>query len=120
MLSNKNAILRFFEHIIINGIGSDEAKTELSSNNLILITAAGTITGEFLPSLAHATDDSVSDAIFIGMRDAFVENNADQSCIFLKNVKLFGTYGNHQVFKYLCVFIDDILAISFGNADCFD
>lgn len=89
---------------------------DLTENQLILVTPAGTMTGTFVSSeLEEELKDDIS---FNFMKQ--ISNNASKNCsnsqdvILLKDVSLVSSNVN-QFFKYLFVFTEDIIAISLGS-----
>ena len=89
---------------------------DFTGNKLILVTPAGTMSGAFVSVELEA---ELEKDISFGMMKR-IYNNALKSCddaqnvILLKDVSLIGQSSN-QFFKYLFVFTEDIIAISFGD-----
>lgn len=91
---------------------------DVSQNDLIILTAAGTISGTFIPISSKEND--IENDIEYKLIKA-IHSNALEVCkdpdkvILLKDVTLLTATGFNQFFKYLHVFTDDIIAITIGN-----
>lgn len=98
----------------------------MENNEIILVTATGTITG----SLAKVADDA-SDSVEILIKttqhliSSYRENNnipsdstldGNDGCILLKNARVQTDHGT-LTYAFLCVFFDQIIGISVGCAE---
>lgn len=89
---------------------------DLTSNQLIVITAAGTICGT--PITEFPDEKDIGDLIFSNAyeRARSISNSGSADCLILKNATLVSAPGFKQLFKTLFVFPEDIIAITFGDA----
>ncbi len=92
-------------------------KIDISQNALIIITAAGIITGTYVSKeMANSLNDDVTYAAFISIDKNAKEKFGDSfDFILLKDVTMITSMGVRNSFKCLHVFIDEIIALSFGN-----
>ena len=94
---------------------------DFTGNKLVLVTPAGTISGTFISDELEA--ELEKDVSFGMMKRIY--DNASKSCdgaqnvILLRDVSLAGQSCN-QFFKYLFVFTEDIIAVSFGDVSSND
>ena len=98
-------------------INIKDDKLDLTQNSLIIITAAGTIYGTYV---SENVEKSLSnDATFLIYKNigssARKLTDDTPSSILLKDATMIASSGIHNSFKYLYVFIQDIIAVSFGN-----
>ena len=108
------------EAFVFSTIATINLKTEqldFTQNSLIVITAAGIITGTYVSD--QMKEKLENDAAYITFENInvlskdFCEDTSN--AILLKNVVLTTSNGFQNRFNYLYVFIDDILALSYGN-----
>lgn len=91
-------------------------KIDLTSNRLVLVTAAGTICGNFV---SDNDSDYQEDPEYLFMKQ--ISSQAAQfssqppNSILLSNVEIVSSNGSKSAFNYLHVFTDDIIGISFGD-----
>lgn len=88
---------------------------DLSKNSLIVITAAGIISGTAVLDLP---DDNITDSLLsIPFEHALKETKPGVSnyCLILKDASIISGHGVKQVFKTLFVFPEDIIAITIGD-----
>ena len=89
----------------------------LTSNSLIIVTAAGTITGTYVSeNIEDSLNDDATYTVF-----KTIDTNARKLCnsashsILLKDATMITSSGTHNIFKYLYVFVEEIIAVSFGE-----
>lgn len=90
-------------------------KIDLTSNCLIIVTAAGTIYGT---TISHFSDDKAEDILFSSVykqAQKIVKPEAPDYCLILKDAVLISGQGVKQTFNTLFVFPEDIIAITIGN-----
>lgn len=97
-------------------------KFDFSQNSLIVVTAAGTIYGTLI-SDAFTPDDIkkslADDSVYQIFKNLDIKakkvTNGLSASILLKDAVMINSSGVKNLFKYLFVFVDDIIAVSFGN-----
>lgn len=90
---------------------------DLSSNSLIIVTAAGTIYGT---AMLKPSDGNIVDLVYdTAYRQAqeLTKPGVSNYCLILKDAILVSGQGFKQSFKTLFVFPDDIIAITFGDTN---
>lgn len=105
-----------YVYSVLSTISVKTEAMDFSDNSLIAVTAAGTIIGTYV---SETVDELKTDTDFIvssNICDIASEHTNDPSkVIFLKDATLFSSNGIKSCFKYLYLFIEDIIALSFGN-----
>lgn len=92
-------------------------KMDFSQNSLIVVTSAGIITGTYVSDEVKETLEN--DLTYLTFEN--ISTIAKESCentnnaILLKDAVLTTGQGIKNHFTYLYVFIEDILALSYGN-----
>lgn len=92
---------------------------DFTGNSLIAVTAAGTIYGTYVSEdMKKTLANDTSYLLFENISSLAQEHCADPSkAILLKDAVLVTSNGIKNTFNFLYLFIEDILAISFGNCD---
>ena len=109
------------ESLLISTLATMSVKTDkmdFTHNDLIAVTAAGIIQGTFIPDdLKETFQNDPAFNIFDNIRVLAAENgDGSQKSILLKDATL-TNHGMSYTFNYLHLFIDDIIALSFGHAN---
>lgn len=91
-------------------------------HNLVLITAAGTITGTPLVESDINSGDAkevLLNTIFSKIESSLNENihEDDSPVILLKDVQLRSNSGDSVFYEYLYIFVDDIIGISVAGTN---
>lgn len=97
-------------------------KFDFSQNSLIVVTAAGAIYGTLI-SDAFTPDDIkkslADDSVYQIFKNLDIKakkvTDGLSASILLKDAVMINSSGVKNLFKYLFVFVDDIIAVSFGN-----
>ncbi len=118
-MSTNNTILNGKLPLVLALAKSTNFKTEnidTTKNSIILVTAAGTIYGSY----KHPEDLKDSEKqgdIFLSVLLEHLKDISDSTspAITLKNATLLSNNGIKQTFDTLFVFIDDIIAVTFGE-----
>lgn len=113
-MTNKELFIKGFSHLLKHDI--------YAGNDLLLVTAFGTIHGTVLNS-EDENSDNPSYATMAGAMNAHVEIAKKQgveapefAVIPLKDVTIIGPSGQKSTFPVLSVFADQVIALSFGSA----
>ena len=91
-------------------------QVDISNNNIIFLTAAGTICGTYIEDLSSSED--LYNSVFASATknaEQFIYPSETSIPIFLKDVTLITQNGLKQSFETLCVFPSDIIAITIGR-----
>lgn len=90
---------------------------DLTSNQLIVVTAAGTIYGT--PITKFPDEKDIGDIFFSNAYEQArgISNSESAECLILKDATLISAPGFKQYFKTLFVFPDEIIAITLGEAN---
>lgn len=90
---------------------------DCTNNALIAVTAAGTIKGTYVSETIQETLKEDTNFLFFNNIDVIAKENSTEppNSILLKDVTLISGNGIKTRFNYLFVFIDDIIALSFGD-----
>ena len=103
---DKKSLLSFIHYVGNSSVQGKNFSIESKNNSLILITAAGQITGTFLlESNSSDSKEQMTDNFFIGAGHAYTENTKEQSFILLKDAIL-RTSTEKFTYSYLYVFTD--------------
>lgn len=96
--------------------GTESSPISLASNTLILITAAGQITGTVLREKDDEADwkGQFSDMMLLTAANVVAEHPGEDSFILLKDAVVIN-FGKSISYSYLYVFTDDIIAVTIGN-----
>lgn len=114
---DKKSLLSFIHYVGNSSVQEKNFSIESKNNSLILITAAGQITGTFLlESNSSDSKEQMTDNFFIGAGHAYTEHTKEQSFILLKDAIL-RTSTEKFTYSYLYVFTDDIIAVTIANLD---
>lgn len=108
------------EAFVYSTLATLSVKTEyvdLTQNSLIMVTSAGVITGTYVfDKMEESLQDDLSYLTFKNIGDIAAESYDDsQKAILLKDATLTTGQGVKSHFNYLYVFIEDILALTYGN-----
>ena len=101
--------------ILTIGIKTDSI--DCTENKLIAVTAAGTIYGTYVSeSIEESLKNDAAYLIFKSIGDIAAKKSDEPVSFFLlKDVTLVSDKGVSSCFKFLYLFADDIIALSFGN-----
>lgn len=114
---NKKALISIIHHAGNMSIDTGTVSINATNNLLILITAAGQITGTLLREESEANlEERVADTIFLNVANAVAEHADEDSFILLKDAVL-KTASCDITYRYLYVFTDDVIAASIGNSN---
>ena len=109
MYSPKSAFIHALAETIESSSGKD---IDYSSNQLVLLTATGTIVGTPVKSLPKIID---RDALLMAsFNRAAVEEGTD--ILFLTNAHVSRKDGSKEFFSFLYLFPDDVIAVSLGKS----
>lgn len=118
---DKKALISTIHSIANMSLGNEEVSITATNKLLVLITAAGQITGtplqmsdELQKSDNPNPERYVADTIFSTASKVIAEQG-DSSFIFLKDAVL-KTPGQNISYQYLCVFTDDVIAATVTNS----
>ncbi len=108
------------ESFVFATLATISLKTEqvdFTNNSLIVVTAAGIITGTYVSDkMKEALEDNATYITFENIGTLAKEScDNTQKAILLTNATLITSQGIENHFNYLYVFVDDILALSYGN-----
>lgn len=119
---DKKALISTIHRIMNASLGNEEVPIKGTNDLLVLITAAGQITGTPLQvsDELHTADKSdlegyVLDTIFSTASEVFAEHGED-SFILLKDAVLNTPSGNIS-YRSLYVFTDDVIAATIANSN---
>lgn len=98
-------------------IGVKTDKMDFTHNSLIAVTAAGIIIGTYVSDEVKKTlENDLTYITFENMRTLADESGDNISAaILLKDVTLITHQGSKNSFNFLYLFIEDIIALSYGN-----
>ncbi len=116
-MDNNSNYKESFVFATLATISVNTEQIDLTNNSLIVVTAAGVITGTYVSDkMKEALEDDATYITFenIGTLAKKACDNA-QKTILLTNVTLITSQGIENHFAYLYVFVDDILALSYGT-----
>lgn len=90
----------------------------MTNNKLIAVTAAGTIYGTYV---SESVKESLkNDTAYLAYENinkiAIEKSDVQPTFILLKDATLVSGDGIQNNFKFLFLFVEDIIALSFGNA----
>lgn len=90
---------------------------DFTGNSLIAVTAAGTILGTYVSEdMKKTLANDTSYLLFENISSLAQEHGSDtSSAILLKDAVLTTSQGIKNTFNFLYLFVEDILALSFGN-----
>lgn len=114
---DKKALIALVRHA--GNLSFKEGDFSVSGKNdlLILITAAGQITGTPLEDASTLDiNQKVADTIFLAARNEFIESTSEDAFLLLKNATL-KTANCDISYSYLYVFTDDIIAATIGSSN---
>lgn len=108
------------EAFILSTLATISVKTDqmdFTQNSLIVVTAAGVIVGTYVSDQIKASlENDLSYLTFENIHTIAKESyDNTHSPILLKDVDLITSQGSKSHFNYLFVFVEDILALSYGN-----
>lgn len=115
-----NPNVKYKEALTISTISLLNTKSDsfdCSNNQLIAVTAAGTIFGTYVSeSIKESLKADAGYLIFETIGNIASENaNEPSASILLKDVTLISNNGPKTCFKFLYLFMNDIIALSLGN-----
>jgi len=114
---DKKMLVSFLYHIGNSNLGNDACSIRAQNDLVVLVTAAGTITGKLLLKADEANvTEYAADSIFLTTAEAFEEKSADNSLILLKDAVL-QAVGCKISYRYLYVCADSIIAVSLTNSN---
>lgn len=113
---NKKLLISLLDRSRNANLGTDSIPVSLASNTLILITAAGQITGTVLREKDDKADwkGQFSDMMLLTAAEVVAECQGGDSFILLKDAVV-ENFGKSISYSYLYVFTDDIIAATIGN-----
>lgn len=114
---NKKALISFLHKVGNTSFKSEDISISATNDMLILITAAGQITGT--PLLKADNPDAkqtITDGIFLETAKTYSNETKEDSFLLLKNAVL-QTSSGAVSYRYLYVFTDDIIAATIGNTN---
>lgn len=100
-------------------ISTTTDKIDLTQNSLVAVTAAGIITGTYVSDQMKGS--LKNDPSYLTFQN--IGNMAQKGCddtqnaILLRDATLTTNQGFKSCFSYLFVFIEDIIALSYGNIE---
>lgn len=118
MVNTKELLVNFLADPIHNAFDNSDIKVNIVNPELVLVTAAGTITGVPLKSDDVCADDCepeeyFSDTMFSAIHDILEKNDETKgSTIILKDAQMLTGSGNTFNYKYLYVFLDDVIGVT--------
>lgn len=101
----------------ISVLSTKSDSVDCTNNQLIAVTAAGTILGTYVSeSIKESLKTNADYLVFETIGNIASENtNEPSASILLKDVTLFSNNGPKTCFKFLHLFMNDIIALSLGN-----
>lgn len=106
--------------LVLSTLATISVKTEnmdFTQNSLIAVTAAGVIQGTYVSEVLQETlKEDIDYLTFSNIHTLAKEEYHDTSdAVLLKNVILTTGQGIKLHFNFLYLFVEDIIALSFGN-----
>ena len=115
---NKKFLIYLIHRAANLKMDTEDVSIALDNQSLVLLTAAGQITGTPLEKdtlKSEAIKEQVLDTLFLESGNVYSSEYNEDDFILLKNVTLITSSGNQLSYGYLYVFTDDIIAASFGS-----
>lgn len=114
---NKKMLISLVHHAGNMSLETSSGSISSVNNLLILVTAAGQITGTLLQKENDSDPkEQIADAIFLSAANTLANHAGEDSFILLKDATL-KTAGCDIAYRYLYVFTDDIIAVTIGNSN---
>lgn len=112
--------LNLKEAYVFSTLATISVKTEqmdFTQNSLIVVTSAGVIHGTYVSDQMKETlQNDLTYLTFENIGTLATESySGTQKAILLKNAALTTSQGVKSLFNYLYVFVEDILALYYGN-----
>ena len=113
---DRKSFISFLYKVGNTSIETNNISISATNNALLLITAAGQITGTLMPTDNNPrTKPDAIDTLF-GEVVKVCSNDADDDVLLLKDAILKTSSGS-ITYRYLYVFTDDIIAATIANCD---
>lgn len=102
---------------IVAALNTKTDKVDFTQNSLVAVTALGVITGTpILPQTNQDLDEDINYLVIKSIDDRAKEANDNVSeAILFKDATLISGNGVKYSFKYLHVFISEIIGLALGN-----
>lgn len=115
-IMDKKALISAIHRVTNTSLGNEKFSISGTNDLLVLITAAGQITGTPLQVIDESSPKAyISDKLFSTVANFFAEKE-DDSFLLLKDAVL-KTLGYDITYQYLYVFTDDIIAVTVTKSD---
>ena len=123
MKNSKVLLSRLFSNTENLNFSRDDLRLDFSKNKLVLLTNAGTLIGEpvvesdILDSEDRTSQEYFSDLVFSVIQKQLANwDDLDNPTLLLRNVTLHNA-GDMFHYRYLYVFLNDIIGITLGSAE---
>lgn len=115
---NKKAFIELLHHSGNLQIDIHNASFSADNDLIVLVTAAGQISGTILKNdSSDATEERITDNLFLAIKNSYIENSKELDFILLKNAVLLLNSGKEVRYRYLYVFTDDVIAATVANSE---